>query len=170
MKIKFMTIVLILFCLAVFTQLVILCSGSQGVQNVGGDFGRSWLNNYQAQNPAASGNNTTSNNSTSDWGGKPKGAPGVNSTLVQPQNTSSTNTDWLGSSTITGSQTSSTGTPQNGATQQQTYFATGTSKPVHKIDESFNHSSVMPEPDASGNINGIPAETYYAFGPAIVGF
>jgi len=168
-----MTIILMVFCLAFVTQLVILCSGSQGVQNVGGDFGRAWLSSYQAQNPgpAASGsNNTTSNNTTSDWGGSPKGTTDISSDLVKPQNTSVANTDWLGSSTITGDQTSLTNTSNDGARQQQTYFASGTLSPVHKMDASFNQSAVNPQPDSNGMIDGYPAESYYAIGPALFTF
>ena len=179
MKIRLMTIILIMFCLAFSTQLVILCSGSQGVQNVGGDFGRTWLSNYQAQNPgpAAPGsnnttsNNTTSNNTTADWGGQPKGATDLSSNLVKPQNTTAAPaTDWLGGSTITGDQTSPVDTSKNGASQQQTYFASGTISPVHQMDASFNQTVENPQPDANGNINGVPAESYYSVGPALFGF
>ena len=173
MKIRLMTIILTMFCLVLSTQLIILCSGSQGVQNVGGDFGRAWLSNYQTQNPkpaAPGSNNTTSNNTTADWGGKPKGATDLSSNLVKPQNNTVPATDWLGSSTITGDQTSPVDTSKNSAAQQQTYFASGTSSPVHKMDASFNQTIGNPQPDSNGNINGVPAETYYSFGPALVNF
>jgi len=43
--------------------------------------------------------------------------------------------------------------------------------PVHSIDASWNQSkSLLPEPDASGMINGYPAETYYSIGPALANF
>ncbi|MFB3763621.1 MAG: hypothetical protein ACE14P_00065 [Methanotrichaceae archaeon] len=174
MKIKFMTIMFILFCLTI--SAIALCSGSDKVQNVGGDFGRAWISNYLADNPrpVSPGSNnsssTASNNTTADWGGEPKGNPEIKSDLVKPQDTTVTPTDWLGSNTIanTNSQTSATDTSQNGA--KQTYFASGTLSPVHKIDESFNQNEGMPEPDANGLINGIPAESYYAIGPALFTF
>lgn len=167
MKMKFMTIILLIFCLAVTTQLVALCIGSDGVQNVGGDFGRAWLNGYHAQQPNSTqvNNNTTSNNTTANWGGKPKGATELKSNLVKPQNATATKTDWLGSSTITDSLTPQTDTSQKG-TQQLTYFATGTVSPVHKIDASFNQGSGNPQPDSNGLINGVPAELYSSVGPA----
>ncbi|MGA9098984.1 MAG: hypothetical protein WB392_08655 [Methanotrichaceae archaeon] len=173
MKIRLMTIILMVLCLAISTQLVMLCSGSGGAQNVGGDFGRAWLSNYLAQNPrpAAPGNNSTaSNNTTADWGGSPKGTTDLSSNLVKPQNTTVTNTDWLGSSTITGDQTSPVNTSKNGAAQQQTYFASGTISPIHQIDASFNQSAVNPQPDSNGMIDGYPAESYYSIGPALFNF
>ncbi len=170
MKIKLMTIMLMLFCLAV--SAVALCSGSDKVQSVGGDFGRAWISNYLAENPRPaapnsnnSSSNTTSNNKTADWGGEPKGTPGINSDLVKPQNNPAPATDWLGSSTITDSQSSTADTSQNGA--KQTYFASGTLSPVHKMDASFDQAGGMPEPDANGLINGLPPELYGAVGPAI---
>ena len=40
--------------------------------------------------------------------------------------------------------------------------------PIHSIDASWNQSkSLLPEPDASGMIDGFPAETYYSIGPAL---
>jgi hypothetical protein len=43
--------------------------------------------------------------------------------------------------------------------------------PIHSIDASWNQSkSLLPEPDASGMINGFPAETYYSIGPALANF
>ncbi len=52
------------------------------------------------------------------------------------------------------------------------YSASRTFTPVHSIDASWNQTglSLMPEPDSSGRINGIPAEMYYSLGPALVDF
>jgi hypothetical protein len=51
------------------------------------------------------------------------------------------------------------------------YFMTRTFNPIHSIDASWNKSkSMQPEPDAYGMINGIPAEVYYSFGPALQNF
>lgn len=179
MKIRLITIILMMLCLAVSAQLIVLCGVSDGAQFVGGDFGRAWLSNNAAQSPspAGSSNNTTANitannttnnttnNNTADWGGSPKGTTDLKSNLVKPPNTQKTSTDWLGSSTITDSQTNPTDASKGGA--QQTYYASGTMSPVHKMDASFNLTSEMPEPDSSGLINGVPAESYYAFGPAL---
>ncbi len=49
------------------------------------------------------------------------------------------------------------------------YFISQTFTPIHSIDASWNQtkSSLLPEPDAYGLINGYPAETYYSIGPAL---
>lgn len=51
------------------------------------------------------------------------------------------------------------------------YSLSKTFNPVHSIDASWNQSNtLLPEPDASGLINGYPAEIYYSFGPALANF
>ncbi len=51
------------------------------------------------------------------------------------------------------------------------YFIRRSFTPKHSIDASWNQSkSMQPEPDASGMINGYPAETYYSIGPALGNF
>lgn len=56
-------------------------------------------------------------------------------------------------------------------TTPTTYYASRTFTPIHGIDASWNQSnSLLPEPDAYGMINGIPAEIYYSIGPAISDF
>ncbi len=53
----------------------------------------------------------------------------------------------------------------------QPYTITKTYNPIHSIDASWNQSkSLLPEPDAYGMVNGIPAEIYYSFGPALQNF
>lgn len=43
--------------------------------------------------------------------------------------------------------------------------------PIHSIDASWNQStSLQPDPDAYGMINGYPAEIYYSIGPALANF
>lgn len=55
--------------------------------------------------------------------------------------------------------------------KSQPYFMTKTYNPIHSIDASWNQSkSLLPEPDAYGMVNGIPAEIYYSFGPALANF
>lgn len=55
--------------------------------------------------------------------------------------------------------------------KQQLYSTTKTINPIHSIDASWNRSkSMLPEPDAHGMINGIPAEIYYSIGPALANF
>lgn len=53
----------------------------------------------------------------------------------------------------------------------QPYSITRTFNPIHSIDASWNQSkSLLPQPDAYGMVNGIPAEVYYSFGPALLNF
>ena len=49
------------------------------------------------------------------------------------------------------------------------YSISKTFSPIHAIDASWNQTqqSLQPEPDASGLINGYPAEMYYSIGPAL---
>jgi len=57
------------------------------------------------------------------------------------------------------------------STKPEPYTISRTFTPVHSIDASWNQSkSLLPEPDAYGMINGIPAEIYYSIGPAISDF
>jgi len=53
------------------------------------------------------------------------------------------------------------------------YHISKTFKPIHEIDSSFNQTRQtpeLPEPDKNGLIDGIPAEIYYAIGPAYLDF
>lgn len=51
------------------------------------------------------------------------------------------------------------------------YAISRTVAPVHSIDASWNQSqSLLEEPDASGLIRGVPAESYYSIGPALADF
>jgi hypothetical protein len=55
--------------------------------------------------------------------------------------------------------------------EPQPYSITKTYNPIHSIDASWNQSkSLLPDPDANGMVNGIPAEIYYSFGPALLNF
>jgi hypothetical protein len=55
--------------------------------------------------------------------------------------------------------------------RSQPYSISRTYNPIHSIDASWNRSkSLLPEPDAFGMVNGIPAEVYYSFGPALANF
>ena len=56
--------------------------------------------------------------------------------------------------------------------QTDSYFIKKTFTPVHSIDASWNQTEVsfLPEPDEYGLINGVPADAYYSFGPALADF
>jgi len=75
-----MWIILIMFVLVAFC----LMASIEPVA-IGGDFGRTWISNYLAQNPRPAVQD--SNNTLTGWGGTPK---------VIEQNDSSSATDWLG--------------------------------------------------------------------------
>ena len=68
---------------------------------------------------------------------------------------------------------SSTGNNTTNETAIIPYQISQTFRPIHEIDSSFNQSiqaPELPQPDRQGLINGIPAEIYYAIGPAYFGF
>ena len=58
------------------------------------------------------------------------------------------------------------------ARQADSYFISKTFTPVHAMDASWNQTdiSLLPEPDEYGLINGVPADAYYSFGPALADF
>ena len=61
--------------------------------------------------------------------------------------------------------------PYAASAKQKPYSISKTFTPVHSIDASWNQStSLLPEPDAYGMINGYPAEVYYSIGPALANF
>ena len=84
MKIMFTVAVLLALCLFAFVQSVLLSSGSGKFQEVGGDFGKAWISNVQAQNnkTAEQGNNTT----LWGWGTVPKGKALVGGKIVDAPN------------------------------------------------------------------------------------
>lgn len=123
------------------------------VLNVGGDFGRGWLEGNLAfgSNESASDNHSNLSNLTQadplseDWLGIPTSMKARNETNVRPQNKAKQETPFTYNRIIT---------------------------PIHQIDASWNQSAAagLPEPDRNGLINGIPAEMYYAIGPAYLDF
>jgi hypothetical protein len=153
-----MKIILIIIMVALLVSCII---ASAEPVAVGGDFGRTWISNYLAQNPEPAAQDT--NNTLTGWGGTPK---------VIEQNDSSSSIDWLGErwlekGTIMGNQTPPTNYSANKAFQPQPFFISKIIRPIHQIDASFNQTIGMPQPDSNGLINGWPAETYYAIGPAL---
>ena len=74
---------LIIMILIVLSTQLVACdaqSASQ-YQNVGGDYGKTWLNNFNAQNPAPVENSSKSDGLWS-WGGAPKGRMIMNGQLM----------------------------------------------------------------------------------------
>jgi hypothetical protein len=96
MKIMFTAAVLLALCLAVLAQFVVTSSGSGNFQEVGGDFGKSWISNFQAQNnkTADQGNNAT----LWGWGSIPKGKVLAGDKLVDAPNGTwlYNSTNWMG--------------------------------------------------------------------------
>jgi hypothetical protein len=157
MKIPF--ILLVTLCLMESAQLV---NGVEDAQDVGGDYGRAWLKN---QNPEP----VTQNNEADlfTWGGKPKG---YNNTT---NNASQISKDWLNTTAIMGDSNLIKSKTANETTKKIPYQISKTFNPIHELDSSFNQTVQVPElpkPDKNGLINGIPAEIYYAIGPAYFDF
>lgn len=72
----------VIIVLALTILLSACCAQSQSyAQNVGGDYGRTWLSNFNSQNPSPAGNNNNGN-SLWNWGSAPKGSIAVNGKLV----------------------------------------------------------------------------------------
>jgi hypothetical protein len=96
LKIMFTVTVLLALCLAAFAQPVVLSSGSGKFQEVGGDFGKAWISNFQAQNPKSAAQ--TDNSTLWGWGTIPKGKALVGGKLVDAPNSTwlYNATDWMG--------------------------------------------------------------------------
>jgi len=153
MEIVFIVVALLAFCL----------TASAGPVAVGGDFGRAWISNYLAKNPSpvSQGNNSSS---SGNWGNAPKVQGTIDSNMFSQQNTTNSikpSANWLGDTTNLGNPSS----PHNFT--QVPFFISGDSKPTHAIDASWNHTALIPQPDAYGLIHGWDAETYDAIGPAL---
>lgn len=125
--------------------------GKDNFLSVGGEFGRNWLEG----NLAIESNNTTSDNHS-------------NLSRADPLSE-----DWLGiTSALRGSNTTREKASGSGK-QQLAYSFNQLITPVHQLDASWNQSKIttaLPDPDKNGLINGIPAEMYYAIGPAYFDF
>jgi hypothetical protein len=158
MKIVIIMILLLASCLV----------ASAGPVAVGGDFGRTWINNFQAQNHKPVEQNNSTN--LTSWGGVPKGKALVNGNLVDQQNATNPlnpSASWLGDTTVSGNPSSPMYGTFNGSMQASQFFNKGIIKPVHNIDATWNKTLQEPQPDANGLIHGWDVETYDAIGPAL---
>lgn len=144
------TVLILLMVLSIlaFTQ----ATGSEDkVLSVGGEFGRNWLEG----NVAVERNNT---------------APENHSNLSKADPLSE---DWLGITSTLRASNKTQEKPQESAKQELPYSFNRMITPIHQLDASWNRSKIttaLPEPDKNGLINGIPAEMYYAIGPAYFDF
>jgi len=117
------------------------------IQSVGGEFGRNWLE----VNLAVESN---------------KSAPDNHSNLSEADPLSE---NWLGIASTLRASNKTKEKPQESAKQELGYSFNQLITPIHQLDASWNRSKMttaLPEPDKNGLINGIPAEIYYAMGPA----
>ena len=146
-------------CLVASAEEVV--SGAEKVQTVGGDFGRTWLENLQAQKPNPTAQDSEAN--LSSWGGTPKG-----NNITKPLDQ-----DWLGVTTTLGNESNPKNNTTSEAAKKIPFTISKIFGPIHEIDASFNQTlqvPQLPQPDKNGLINGLPAETYYAIGPAFFDF
>ena len=140
---RIMLILLMALCFAAFSQAV---SGAEKTQNVGGDFGRAWLDNLV-----------------------PKGNESEGEGLLTQSEDDFFMQDWLNITALWAAKNGTKDKSLDGAKQEIPFSVSKTITPIHQIDASWNQTRLMPQqpqPDKSGLINGIPAETYYAIGPA----
>ena len=70
----------ILLTIAILLLVVGCCDGQSYTKNVGGDFGRSWIGSFKAQNPQPA--ETNLKNDLWSWGSSPKGSIIVNGNLM----------------------------------------------------------------------------------------
>ena len=150
MKIVLILVALLAFCLIASAEPVA----------VGGDFGRAWISNYLAKNPSPVSQDN--NSSSANWGNAPKVQGTIGSNMVKnATNPVKPSTSWLGDTTNMGPSSSPTNFTQ------VPFLITGGSKPIHAMDASWNHTTLIPQPDSNGLIHGWDADTYDAIGPAL---
>jgi hypothetical protein len=130
LKIMFTVTVLLALCLAAFAQSAEVSSGSGKFQEVGGDFGRAWISNFQAENPKSA---PTDNSTLWGWGTIPKGKALAGDKLVDAPNSTwlYAATDWMGDNYVD---------PYSGY-----YIDPLTGQPVYRNYQVFpNYSSQQP--------------------------
>jgi len=135
------------FCFVASLQAV---SGAEKTQNVGGDFGKAWLDNLV-----------------------PKGNESEGEGLMNQSEEDLIMQDWLNITALLAARNGTKDKSLDGAEQVIPFSASKTITPIHQIDASWNQTRLMPEqpqPDKNGLINGVPAEIYYAIGPAYFSF
>ena len=161
---KALMILLLALCLAASLQ---AAASPDRMQDVGGSFGRGWLDGLSAGGPEPAGEEDLFT-----WGEGPKGNLSASQYAANEQSR-----DWLEAKGMSAGSNASTNSSTGNNTTNETaiipYQISQTFRPMHEIDSSFNQSiqaPELPQPDRQGLINGIPAEIYYAIGPAYFGF
>ena len=162
---RVLPILLSLFCLASSVQAAV---ASERMQDVGGAFGRGWLGGQEVDSEEP----TAEDNDLFSWGEGPKGNPSASSYAANESSL-----DWLEAEMLSAASNAPANKSSSNNTSNETtiipYQISQTFRPIHEIDSSFNQSiqaSLLPQPDKQGLVNGIPAEIYYAIGPAYFGF
>ena len=149
MKMLWKTLLILLMLLCIFASAQIV-NGAEKPQNVGGNFGRAWLED----NLAPKGNATTGDD--------------LNRSAADPLGI-----DWLALTAPLRAENDAKKKSLSEAGQEIPFSISKTMAPIHQIDASWNQTLLLPklpQPDKNGLINGIPAETYYAIGPAYFNF
>ena len=157
---KALLILLPALCLAAAMQ---AAASPERMQDVGGDFGREWL-----EGRTAGGSEPAEEDDLFSWGEGPKGGPSASGYAANESSL-----DWLDAERMSAVSNASTNNSTSNNTTNETaiipYQISQTFRPIHEIDSSFNQSiqaPQLPQPDKQGLINGIPAKIYYAVGPA----
>jgi hypothetical protein len=101
MRTIFALILLLTLCVVVFAESIAISDSSAKFQQVGGDYGKSWINNLKDQNPipADQGKNAT----LWGWGNMPKGKELVGGKLIDAPNTTwiyNNPADWIGNNYV----------------------------------------------------------------------
>ena len=136
------------------------------MKDVGGDFGREWLEGRTAGGPEP-----LLERRSLQLGRRSKGNPSASGYAANEPSR-----DWLDAEMLSAASNASADNSTGNNTTNETaiipYQISQTFRPIHEIDSSFNQSiqaPQLPQPDKQGLINGIPAEIYYAIGPAYFG-
>ena len=160
---KALLILLPALCLAAAVQ---AAASPDEMQDVGGDFGQEWLEGRTASNPQPA-----EEDDLFRWGEGPKGNLSASGYAANESSRDCLDADGM-TSASNASANNSTSNNTTNETATIPYQISQTFRPIHEIDSSFNQSiqaPQLPQPDKKGLINGIPAEIYYAIGPAYFG-
>ena len=96
MKIMFTVAVLLALCLIVLASFVVTSNGSGQFQDVGGDFGKTMISDFQAQSHKSA--DQVNNATLWGWGSMPRGKELVGGKLVDAPNTTwlYNSNNWMG--------------------------------------------------------------------------
>ena len=135
MKIIFTAAVLLALCLFAFAQSVLLSSGSGKFQQVGGDFGKAWISNFQAQNNKTADQGNNNNTTLWGWGSVPIGKELVGGKLVDAPNGTwlYNTTNWMGDNYVD---------PYSG-----NYIDPNTGQPVYRNHQFFPNDGTLQSSD-----------------------